>query len=98
MSFSIGIAYTSVWYPKKRQGTALGIFGAGNVGAGLTTLFAPTLLNQMTDNGANVDAWRQLPVFYAAMLVIMGVVFFTSSRRTRSLHRASKVLSPCCIR
>ena len=30
VSFSIGIAYTSVWYPAERQGTALGIFGAGN--------------------------------------------------------------------
>ena len=47
VSFSIGIAFSSVWYPKERQGTALGIFGAGNAGAALTTLFAPTLLNQL---------------------------------------------------
>ncbi len=45
MSFAIGIAFTSVWYPKANQGTALGIFGAGNAGTALTTLFAPTLLN-----------------------------------------------------
>jgi NNP family nitrate/nitrite transporter-like MFS transporter len=79
VSFSIGIAFSSVWYPKERQGTALGIFGAGNAGAALTTLFAPTLLNQLTDGGANIDAWRQLPVFYAAMLAIMGVVFLLLS-------------------
>jgi NNP family nitrate/nitrite transporter-like MFS transporter len=84
VSFSIGIAYTSVWYPKKRQGTALGIFGAGNVGAGLTTLFAPTLLNQLTDNGANLEGWRQLPVLYAAMLAIMGVLFFIFSTNKKS--------------
>lgn len=76
VSFSIGIAFSSVWYPRKRQGTALGIFGAGNAGAALTTMFAPTLLNRFTDNGANLEGWRQLPVYYAAMLAIMGVVFF----------------------
>ncbi len=42
VSFAIGIAFTSVWYPKASQGTTLGIFGAGNAGAALTTLFAPT--------------------------------------------------------
>jgi len=76
VSFAIGIAYTSVWYPKKNQGTALGIFGAGNAGAALTLVFAPTLLNTLTDNGANLEGWRQLPVYYAAMLVVMGTLFF----------------------
>jgi len=79
VSFAIGIAFSSVWYPKERQGTALGIFGAGNAGAALTTLFAPTLLNWMTDGGVNLEGWRQLPVFYAAILAIMGVVFFIFS-------------------
>ena len=44
-SFAVGIAYTSLWFPKHRQGTALGIFGAGNAGAALTSLGAPHLLN-----------------------------------------------------
>ncbi len=39
-SFAVGIAYTSVWFPRHLQGTALGIFGAGNAGAALTTLCA----------------------------------------------------------
>ena len=76
VSFAIGIAYTSVWYPKKNQGTALGIFGAGNAGAALTLIFAPTLLNTLTDNGANIEGWRQLPVYYAALLAVMGTLFF----------------------
>jgi len=76
VSFSIGIAFTSVWYSRERQGTALGVFGAGNAGAALTTMFAPTLLNRLTANGAHLEGWRQLPVYYAAMLVVMGIVFF----------------------
>ena len=86
VSFAIGIAYTSVWFPKERQGLALGIFGAGNSGAAVTTLVAPTLLNQFTDHGTNVDAWRTLPLVYAAALVVMGVVFFlaTTNKKPKS--------------
>jgi MFS transporter, NNP family, nitrate/nitrite transporter len=76
VSFSIGIAYTSVWYPREKQGTALGIFGAGNAGAALTTLLAPTILNRLTDEGTNIEAWRTLPIMYAGMLVFMGLIFF----------------------
>lgn len=76
ISFAIGIAYTSYWYPRKWQGTALGIFGAGNAGAALTTLFAPTLLNNLTDNGANMDGWRTLPQIYACVLLLTGILFF----------------------
>src|SRR5512132_1448182 len=35
-SFAIGIAYTSAWFPKEKQGTAMGIFGAGNAGSAVT--------------------------------------------------------------
>ena len=57
-SFAVGIAYTSVWFPKEQQGTALGIFGAGNTGAALTSLVAPQLLGALTDGGAHLEAWR----------------------------------------
>ena len=90
-SFSVGIAFTSVWYPKKNQGTALGIFGAGNAGAALTTLLAPTFLNSLTDNGANLDAWRQLPPMYAALLVGMSLVFLIFSTNKKP-NQSSKTL------
>ncbi len=76
VSFAVGIAFTSVWYPKQWQGTALGIFGAGNAGAALTTLFAPTLLNWLTNDGANIEGWRTLPKIYAGALLVMGIIFF----------------------
>lgn len=73
-SFAVGVAYTSVCYPKEWQGRALGIFGMGNAGAAITTLFAPTLLKNLTLN--DPDGWRTLPVIYAAVLVTMGVLFW----------------------
>lgn len=76
VSFSIGIAYTSVWFPKERQGLALGIFGAGNAGAALTTLAAPSLLNYFTRQGADLEGWRNLPIVYAAALIATAVAFY----------------------
>ena len=43
-SFAVGIAYVSRWYPTEKQGTALGIFGVGNVGAAVTKFLAPFVL------------------------------------------------------
>ncbi|MCR4336352.1 MAG: MFS transporter [Candidatus Omnitrophica bacterium] len=85
VSFSIGIAFSSVWYPKKMQGTALGIFGAGNAGAALTTLIAPKVLNILTQNGENLEGWRMLPKYYAAILFLMGIVFLVFSINKKPL-------------
>ncbi len=38
------MAYVSKWFPKEKQGTALGIFGAGNVGAAVTKFAAPVIM------------------------------------------------------
>lgn len=75
-SFAVGIAYTSVWFPQSKQGTALGIFGAGNAGASITTLCAPSLLSWLTDNMQNLEQWRMLPKIYAAVLLIVAIVFW----------------------
>lgn len=88
--FSIGIAFSSVWYPKQWQGRALGIFGMGNAGAAVTTLLAPSLLKNFTDNGANLDGWRHLPQVYAAALVIMGILFLIFSVNKKSEAAAGK--------
>jgi NNP family nitrate/nitrite transporter-like MFS transporter len=84
VGFSIGIASTSMWYPKEWQGRALGIFGMGNFGAGITTLVAPTLLKKITGNGTNPEGWRQLPQIYAAALIIMAVIFLIFSKNKKS--------------
>jgi MFS transporter, NNP family, nitrate/nitrite transporter len=96
-SFAVGIAFSSVWFPKERQGTALGIFGAGNAGAALTTLGAPSLLRWLTNGGENLDNWRKLPAVYAVALVVMAVVFyvFTTNRKPDNGQRSiMQMLAP----
>lgn len=75
-SFAVGIAYSSVWFPRKQQGTALGIFGAGNAGAAITAMGAPWMLGVFTEGGANMAGWRTLPRVYALGLVVMTILFW----------------------
>lgn len=69
-SFAVGIAYVAKWYPKERQGTALGIFGMGNVGAAVTNFGAPFLLL------AFGGEWQGVAQTYAIILLVAAVVFF----------------------
>ena len=67
-SFSVGIAYVSRWYPKEKQGTALGIFGAGNVGAAVTKFLAPFVLVAY--------GWQVTAQVWATAIGLMGIVFW----------------------
>jgi NNP family nitrate/nitrite transporter-like MFS transporter len=49
-SFSVGVAYTSPWFSKEQQGTALGIFGVGTGGQSLAVFGAPILAGALGIN------------------------------------------------
>lgn len=42
-SFSVGVGFVSGWYPPQRQGYALGIYGAGNIGQSLAAFGSPVV-------------------------------------------------------
>jgi len=81
-SFSVGVAYVSRWYPKEKQGTALGIFGVGNVGATVSALLAPLVMVAYS--------WPAVARVWAAALVAMAVIFLlaTTSDPVQSARRA----------
>lgn len=87
--FAAGVAYTSLWFPKERQGTALGIFGMGTAGSALTSMGAPILLNTLTDNGTKPEGWRGLPLIYAGILVLVAVLFglLTQNRKVAAAQQ-----------
>jgi NNP family nitrate/nitrite transporter-like MFS transporter len=73
-SFSVGIAWNAAWADRARQGFALGVFGAGNVGASVTKLIGPALIVLVpagTSVGFFPGGWRFVPVLYAGLLVVM---------------------------
>ena len=79
-SFAVGIQYVSTWYPKERQGTALGIFGVGNVGAAVTNFGAPILLVAMNDQ------WQGVAQIYAAVMALSAVVFYLTTQNDLALQ------------
>ena len=81
-SFAVGIAYVSRWYPAQKQGTALGIFGAGNVGAAVTKFCAPFVLVAY--------GWQTTAQVWAAAIALMGIVFwfFTKEDPVEMARRA----------
>ena len=85
-AFSAGVSWNSAWFPSHLKGRALGIFGAGNVGAAGTKLLivlVPGILTIVPAagyiGGIIPGGWRSIPAFYAFLLVLMaGAVFYFS--------------------
>src|SRR5215467_240494 len=46
-SFAIGVGYVSRWTPPERQGSALGIYGLGNIGQSAAVFLGPVLAAQI---------------------------------------------------
>jgi NNP family nitrate/nitrite transporter-like MFS transporter len=95
-SFAVGIAYVSRWYPKEKQGTALGIFGMGNVGAAVTKFTAPFIMVAY--------GWQSVAQVWAVALVVMAAIFwFTTNddpalvarrREKRAPESAASLMAP----
>nr|WP_272214679.1 MFS transporter [Marinicella sp. W31]MDC2880313.1 MFS transporter [Marinicella sp. W31] len=71
-SFAVGVTYVSHWYPPEKQGTALGIFGAGNVGAAITKFCAPFVMVAF--------GWQAVANVWAFALAAIAVIFFVFSK------------------
>lgn len=84
-SFTVGIAYCARWFPKQQQGTAMGIFGAGNVGAALTKLIAPSIVVAY--------GWTMVPKVYAALMTVTAILFWMFTYTDPSHHHVGKTIS-----
>lgn len=90
-SFSVGIAWNSAWFPAKSKGMALGVFGAGNVGASgtkLLVILVPVVLTLVPAaglaGGLVPGGWRFVPTLYAGLLVLTaGAVLLLAPRPDR---------------
>lgn len=87
-SFIIGVVYVSKWFPVQRQGTALGIFGMGNVGSAVTTFLAPFVLVAW--------GWQVVAQIWAVGIILTGVIFFLVARDDPAFQarRAKGITAP----
>jgi NNP family nitrate/nitrite transporter-like MFS transporter len=83
-SFSVGTPYVARWFPKARQGMAMGVYGAGNSGAAVNKFIAPVLVVAF--------GWTMVPQVYAAIMAGTVVLFWLFS------HSDPKHLVPPNVR
>ena len=70
-SFSVGTPYVARWFPKGRQGFAMGVYGAGNSGAAVNKFIAPALVVGF--------GWTLVPQVYAAVMLGTLLLFWMFS-------------------
>ncbi|MFN8193223.1 MAG: nitrate/nitrite transporter [Nocardioidaceae bacterium] len=94
-SFSAGIAWNSAWQTREHQGFALGVFGAGNVGASVTKFIGPPIIAGTA--GASYvlgvhGGWRLVPVVYAVLLLVMAALTWVVAPHHDMLPRQGQQL------
>jgi NNP family nitrate/nitrite transporter-like MFS transporter len=82
-SFSVGTPYVARWFPKHRQGMAMGVYGAGNSGAAVNKFVAPVLVVAF--------GWAMVPQVYAAVMLGTLVLFWLFSASDPSHLMPSQV-------
>jgi NNP family nitrate/nitrite transporter-like MFS transporter len=88
-SFSVGVAFVSGWYPPEKQGFALGVYGAGNVGQSLAAFGAPLLF---TYAGFRNTFWS-FAVLLAAWCLLF-VLFAKDAPRTAAAKSFAQMVRP----
>jgi MFS transporter, NNP family, nitrate/nitrite transporter len=71
-SFAVGVGYVSRWTPPARQGTALGVYGLGNIGQSAAVFLGPVL--------AAMVGWQTVFRGVSAALLAWALVFALLAR------------------
>lgn len=90
-SFVVGNAHVSSWYPRSKQGTALGIFALGNIGITVGMMTVTFLVTRvLVLNGP--DGWRLIfPIFAIATLLMALVYWFFTSDSPYRQHQGESL-------
>ena len=73
-SFAVGVGFVSRWFPPDKQGSALGVYGLGNIGQSAAVFLGPVL--------AAVVGWQNIFRGSAALLVIWGIGYYLLARNS----------------
>jgi MFS transporter, NNP family, nitrate/nitrite transporter len=88
-SFVVGAAHVSSWYPKSKQGTALGIFAMGNVGITVGMMTVTFLVTRVLEGP---DGWRMIfPIFAVFTLLMAGIYWFFTSDAPNQQHKGASL-------
>ncbi len=71
-SFAVGVGFVSPWFPKEKQGAALGIYGLGNAGQSVVVFLGPLIAGRF--------GWENVFRGVAALLFLWAIAFVTLAR------------------
>lgn len=94
--FSVGITWNAHWFARDRQGFALGVFGAGNVGASVTKFIGPVIIASTVGGsylgGIIPGGWRFVPALYSILLVLTAIAILILAPADSERIQASRPL------
>ena len=82
-SFPVGVGYVSRWTPAERQGSALGVYGLGNIGQSAAVFLGPLVAARI--------GWQPVYRGAAVLLVVWGCAFGLLARNASSAARPKGV-------
>ena len=71
-SFAVGVGFVSRWFSAEKQGSALGVYGLGNIGQSAAVFLGPVLAVSL--------GWQNIFRGMAVMLVVWSVCFWALAR------------------
>jgi len=89
-SFAVGVNYVARWTPAERQGSALGVYGLGNIGQSLAVFLGPVLAGSI----GFVNVYLGLGVALLAWAVVFAALARNpEAARPRSIREMLGVLT-----
>jgi len=71
-SFAVGVGFVSPWFPREKQGAALGVYGLGNIGQSAAVFLGPVLAARI--------GWQNVYRSTAILLAAWAIAFAVSAR------------------
>ena len=78
-SFAVGIGYVSRWFSMESQGSALGVYGLGNIGQSAAVFLGPVV--------AATFGFRTVYTGMSIILIVWAVVFVAFARNATQITR-----------
>ena len=82
-SFAVGVPFVSRWFPAGKQGTALGIYGIGNIGTALAAYSVPWI--------AASFGWPYAFWIFAPVLLVVALLFWIMAEDAPGAVRSSSI-------
>jgi NNP family nitrate/nitrite transporter-like MFS transporter len=78
-SFAVGVPFVAQWYPPKRQGMALGVYGVGNIGTAIAAFSVPAI----RDSAGSIVAG----LVFAAVIGAYGLLWMSMARQAPNVAK-----------